>query len=32
MQLLTQINGVQRLKDELRRALQGLCGPEILIN
>jgi len=32
IQLLTQINGVQRLKDELRRALQALCGPEMLIN
>lgn len=32
IQLLTQINGVQRCKDELRRALQDLCGPEILIN
>jgi len=32
IQLLTQINGVQRRKKELRRALQGLCGPEILIN
>ena len=32
IQLLTQINGVQHRKKELRKALQGLCGPEILIN
>jgi len=32
LQMLTQIKGVERRKNELRKALQTICGPENAIN